>query len=687
MSKPLHRGVRTSWGSTDSWDSPRKDVTGTEEDRNSTSPLKFNQIRISSPDDTYSIRNGHGGENSHIAEKYAGKNLRARHNLALLIIKMSLVVIVIVALTGSFWWTLSISTSSRGLVLHGYKHLQQQLVADLRDIGEISLGSTRFKELEFCQLEFDNHVPCFNVSENLPSGISGANQYDRNCGTGLMENCLILPPANYRLPLRWPTGKDVIWVNNVKITAQEVLSSGSLTKRMMVEEEQISFRSASLITDGIEDYSHQIAEMIGLRNESNLIDVGVRTILDIGCGYGSFGAHLFSKHILTICIAEYEISGSQVQLTLERGLPAMIASFRSKQLPYPSLSFDMLHCARCGIDWDEKDGLFLIEVDRVLRPGGYFVWTSPLTNPQTYLRGKESQKRWNFVRTYAESICWDLLGQQDDTVVWRKTSRKKCYVSRRPGAGPSLCGKGRDIDSPYYHPLESCLRGTQTKRWIPIEQRPTWPTRVNLNSDELAMHGLHSEVIAVDSLKWNSDLRNYWSLLSPQIFSDHPKRPGDEDPAPPYNMLRNVLDMNARFGGLNSALLEAGKSVWVMNVVPTTLANYLQLILDRGFVGVLHDWCEAFPTYPRTYDMVHVEGLLSLETVRRKCSQLDLFTEIDRILRPEGWIIFRDTSSLVESARELSTKLKWDSRIVEIDSSNEEKLLICQKPFSRRQAI
>lgn len=80
----------------------------------------------------------------------------------------------------------------------------------------------------------------------------------------------------------------------------------------------------------------------------------VRTILDIGCGYGSFGAHLFSKQLITICIANYEPSGSQVQLTLERGLPAMIGSFNSNQLPYPSLSFDMLHCARCGIDWDLK---------------------------------------------------------------------------------------------------------------------------------------------------------------------------------------------------------------------------------------------------------------------------------------------------------------------------------------------
>lgn len=83
-------------------------------------------------------------------------------------------------------------------------------------------------------------------------------------------------------------------------------------------------------------------------------------MLDIGCGYGSFGAHLLSKQLLTMCIANYEASGSQVQLTLERGLPAMIGSFISKQLPYPSLSFDMLHCSGCGIDWDQKGKQFYI---------------------------------------------------------------------------------------------------------------------------------------------------------------------------------------------------------------------------------------------------------------------------------------------------------------------------------------
>ncbi|KAK2984858.1 hypothetical protein RJ640_006607 [Escallonia rubra] len=697
MARPLHRGVsgggRLSGNSHDFWDDAQmKDRVEKEDVDRSRSSSGHTYLSIRFPfrfffSDNSAYKHG-ASENGFLSDPFSPGTSRSRHKLALLFLKLSLAAILILALTGSFWWTISITTSSRGHIYRGYRRLQEQLVSDLWDIGEISLGTSRLKEMEFCSQECDNCIPCFNVSENLALGYSGGEEYDRHCGQMSSQNCLALPPANYKIPLRWPTGRDVIWFANVKMTAQEVLSSGSLTKRMMMlDEEQISFRSASLTLDGIEDYTHQIAEMIGLRNESNFIQAGVRTILDIGCGFGSFGAHLFSKQILTMCIANYEASGSQVQVTLERGLPAMIGSFTSKQLPYSSLSFDMIHCSRCAVDWDQKDGIFLIEVDRVLRPGGYFVWTSPLTNAQGFLRNKAAQKKWDTVRMFAKDICWDLLSQQDETVVWRKTSKKKCYTARRPGSGPSICSKGHDVESPYYRPLQACLGGTQSRRWIPIEERPTWPSSAKLKSKELAIYGLHPEELDEDALNWNSAVRNFWSLLSPLIFSDHPKRPGDEDPSPPYNMVRNVLDMNSRFGGFNYALLEAGKSVWVMNVVPTSGPNYLPLILDRGFVGVLHDWCEAFPTYPRTYDMVHAQGLLSLEAAQqRRCSLLDLFSEIDRLLRPEGWVILRDTVAHIESARTLTARLKWDARVVEIESNSDERLLICQKPFFKRQA-
>ena len=57
---------------------------------------------------------------------------------------------------------------------------------------------------------------------------------------------------------------------------------------------------------------------------------------------------------MPVCMAAYESTGSQVQLSLERGLPAFIGNFISRQLPFPSLSYDMIHCAQCGIAWDDK---------------------------------------------------------------------------------------------------------------------------------------------------------------------------------------------------------------------------------------------------------------------------------------------------------------------------------------------
>lgn len=52
----------------------------------------------------------------------------------------------------------------------------------------------------------------------------------------------------------------------------------------------------------------------------------------------------------------------------------------------------------------------------------------------------------------------------------------------------------------------------------------------------------------------------------------------------------------------------------------------------------------------------------------------------------QGWVIIHDKASLIESARGLTTGMKWDARVVEIESNSDEKLLICQKPFFKKQA-
>ena len=53
----------------------------------------------------------------------------------------------------------------------------------------------------------------------------------------------------------------------------------------------------------------------------------------------------------------------------------------TQRLPVPSLAFDAVHCANCRIDWQSDGGVLLLEVNRVLRPGGFFIWSaSPVSS-------------------------------------------------------------------------------------------------------------------------------------------------------------------------------------------------------------------------------------------------------------------------------------------------------------------
>lgn len=75
----------------------------------------------------------------------------------------------------------------------------------------------------------------------------------------------------------------------------------------------------------------------------------------------------------------------------------------------------------------------------------------------------------------------------------KKKSKVGCYfvMNRKHGSGPLICKEGHDVELPYYHPLESCIGGTRSHRWIPIEERSTWPSRASLTSKELSVHGIN----------------------------------------------------------------------------------------------------------------------------------------------------------------------------------------------------
>nr|CAB3494421.1 unnamed protein product [Digitaria exilis] len=167
-------------------------------------------------------------------------------------------------------------------------------------------------------------------------------------------------------------------------------------------------------------------------------------------------------------------------------------------------------------------------------------------------------------------------------------------------------------------------------------------------------HGADKYISNIANEMWQQRVENYWSLLGPKVKPD---------------AIRNIMDMKANFGSFAAALKE--KDVWVMNVVPHDGPSTLKIIYDRGLIGSNHDWCEAFSTYPRTYDLLHAWTVFS-DLDKRGCSAEDLLLEMDRILRPTGFIIVRDKSIVIEFIKKYLHALHWEAiTVVDIEPSPE----------------
>ncbi|GKD64294.1 probable methyltransferase PMT5 [Tanacetum coccineum] len=80
--------------------------------------------------------------------------------------------------------------------------------------------------------------------------------------------------------------------------------------------------------------------------------------------------------------------------------------------------------------------------------------------------------------------------------------------------------------------------------------------------------------------------------------------------------------------------------------------------------------------------MLHANGLLS--EISEGCSITNLLLEMDRILRPEGWVVLSDKLGPIEDARMITTQIRWEARVIDLDNGSDQRLLVCQKPFVRK---
>ncbi|KAM6556233.1 hypothetical protein CsatB_003252 [Cannabis sativa] len=509
-----------------------------------------------------------------------------------------------------------------------------------------------------------DYIPCLDnwrVIRKLPS-TKHYEHRERHCPDE-SPTCLVALPEGYKRPVKWPASRDKIWYHNVPHTKlAEVKGHQNWVK---VTGEYLTFPGGGTqFKNGALHYIDFIQKSLpkiawGKRS---------RVVLDVGCGVASFGGYLFERDVLAMSFAPKDEHEAQVQFALERGIPAISAVMGTKRLPFPGAVFDLIHCARCRVPWHVEGGKLLLELNRVLRPGGYFVWSAT----PVYQKLPEDVGIWKAMSRLTKAMCWDLIVVNKDRLngvgaaIYRKPISNECY-SNRSRNEPPLCSESDDPNAAWNVPLEACMHEVPEEESKRGSRWPAqWPSRL-----EKAPYWLNSQVGVYGKAAPEDFAADYkhWKNVVSQTYL--------EGMGISWSSVRNVMDMKAVYGGFAAALKDL--KIWVMNVVPIDSPDTLPIIYERGLIGIYHDWCESFSTYPRSYDILHADHLFSV--LKDRCNLRQVMAEADRMLRPEGKLIVRDNVETINEVESMAKSLKWDVRF--IFSNDKEGLLCVQKSFWR----
>ncbi|XP_061360536.1 probable methyltransferase PMT26 [Gastrolobium bilobum] len=472
--------------------------------------------------------------------------------------------------------------------------------------------------------------------------------------------CLVSLPEGYKRSVEWPRSREKIWYYNVPHTKlAEVKGHQNWVK---VTGEYLTFPG------GGTQFKHGALHYIDFIQES-VPDVAwgkrTRVILDVGCGVASFGGFLFERDVLAMSFAPKDEHEAQVQFALERGIPAISAVMGTKRLPFPGKVFDVVHCARCRVPWHIEGGKLLLELNRVLRPGGFFIWSAT----PIYQKLPEDVEIWNAMKALTKAICWELVSISKDRVngvgvaIYKKPTSNECYEKRSKNE-PPLCQDSDDPNAAWNVKLQACIHKapvSSTERGLQWPEQ--WPARLTkvpywLSSSQVGVYGKPApEDFADDYKHWKRVVsKSYLNGMGIQ-----------------WANVRNVMDMNSIYGGFAAALRDL--NIWVMNVVSIDSPDTLPIIYERGLFGIYHDWCESFSTYPRSYDLLHADHLFS--KLKKRCNLAGIVAEVDRILRPEGKLIVRDTTEIIDELESMVRSMQWEVRMTY--SKDKEGLLCVQK--------
>ncbi|OWM69927.1 probable methyltransferase PMT23 [Punica granatum] len=494
-----------------------------------------------------------------------------------------------------------------------------------------------------------DYIPCLDNYQAIKALKSKRHMEhrERHCPSPA-PRCLVPFPTGYRVPVPWPKSRDMIWYDNVPHP-----------KLVEYKKDQnwVQKKGDYLVfPGGGTQFKYGVSKYIELIEKTlPVIEWGkhVRVVLDVGCGVASFGGALLDRDVITMSFAPKDEHEAQIQFALERGIPATLSVIGTQKLVFPDNAFDLIHCARCRVHWDASGGKPLLELNRIMRPGGFFIWSAT----PVYMNDEKHQSVWNSMVALTKSMCWEVVAMAVDSsgvglVIYQKPVSYSCYETRQE-RNPPLCENQGQPNNSWYVPLSGCISR------LPVDTKwPTpWPDRLKSRPLSLSS-GFEAEQLFREDTK-------HWSSLISDVYS--------EGIGINWTNVRNVMDMNAGYGGFAVALIDM--PIWVMNVVPIEMQDTLSVIYDRGLIGVYHDWCESFNTYPRTFDLLHSSFLF--KNLSQRCDIVEVIVEIDRILRPGGYLLVQDTGDTIKKLRPILLSHFWRVTI------HQEQFLIGIKGFWR----
>ncbi|XVF53245.1 hypothetical protein PTKIN_Ptkin05aG0084200 [Pterospermum kingtungense] len=446
---------------------------------------------------------------------------------------------------------------------------------DFASHHQVELDSSKtVSQFPPCDMSFSEYTPCNDRARGRKFDRDMMKYRERHCPTKEeLLLCLIPAPPKYKTPFKWPQSRDYAWFDN--IPHKELSIEKAVQNWIQVEGDRFRFPGGgTMFPRGADAYIDDIGQLIPLP------DGTIRTAIDTGCGVASFGAYLLKRNVLTMSFAPRDTHEAQVQFALERGVPAMIGVMGSQRLAYPARAFDLAHCSRCLIPWQKYDGLYLAEVDRILRPGGYWILSGPPIHWKKYWRGWERtqedlKQEQDAIEDVAKRLCWKKVIEKNDLSVWQKPiNHIECIKSKNVIKTPHICNSD-DPDAAWYRNLEVCITplpevsssddvaGGALEKWP--ERAFAIPPRISSGS----IPGINAEKFKEDNELWMGRIARYKKIISPLTTGRY----------------RNILDMNSYLGGFAAAMSKY--PVWVMNVVPANSDhNTLGVIYERGLIGV-----------------------------------------------------------------------------------------------------